>query len=67
MRDDGLIAEATERADPSLGDERRRYYRLTERGWRVAEAEAERLASLVRVARLRDLLPAEAHAPDGGE
>jgi len=39
------------------GDERRRYYRLTPRGRRVAIAESERLESLVRVARARKLLP----------
>lgn len=37
-------------------DERRRYYRLTDLGRRVARAEAERLARLVQVARTKDLL-----------
>ena len=37
-------------------DERRRYYRLTERGIAVARAEAERLASQVAAARTRKLL-----------
>ena len=54
---DGLIEETHERPDPALDDERRRYYRLTEQGSRVAAAEAERLATLVRVARSRQLLP----------
>jgi DNA-binding PadR family transcriptional regulator len=54
----GLIAEAEERPDPALSDERRRYYRLTDRGRRLAAAEAQRLADLVRVARTRRLLPA---------
>jgi DNA-binding PadR family transcriptional regulator len=54
----GLIAEAAERPDPALGAERRRYYRLTDRGQRLAAAEAQRLADLVRVARTRRLLPA---------
>src|SRR5277367_6043432 len=44
-----LIEESDERPDPSLDDERRRYYRLTELGRRAASAEAERLAQLVRV------------------
>src|SRR5438034_10786505 len=40
---DGLIVESEERPDPALDDERRRYYRLTEFGRKVAVAEAERL------------------------
>lgn len=38
------------------GSERRRYYRLTAAGRKVARAEAERLAGLVRVARAKKLL-----------
>lgn len=53
---DGLIAEAGERPDAALGSERRRYYRLTDLGLRVASAEAERLERLVGVARARNLL-----------
>jgi DNA-binding PadR family transcriptional regulator len=56
LLDDGLIAEAEERPDPALDDERRRYYRLTEQGRRAASAEAARLATLVRVAEARRLL-----------
>jgi DNA-binding PadR family transcriptional regulator len=52
-----LIAECNERPDPDLDDERRRYYRLTDFGRRVASAEAERLASLVRQAQTKRLLP----------
>jgi DNA-binding PadR family transcriptional regulator len=40
---DGLVEESSERPDPALDDERRRYYRLTDRGRAVARAEAERL------------------------
>jgi DNA-binding PadR family transcriptional regulator len=54
---DGLIEESSERPDPTLDDERRRYYRLTESGRAIAEAEAKRLAALVRIARSRQLLP----------
>ena len=54
---DGLIEETSERPDPALDDERRRYYRLTHQGRGMAEAEAARLAALVRVARARQLLP----------
>jgi DNA-binding PadR family transcriptional regulator len=57
---EGLIEESSERPDPALDDERRRYYRLTEQGRGVAQAEAERLASLVRLARSRQLLPERA-------
>jgi len=55
---DGLIEETDERPDPALDDERRRYYRLTPFGRRVAAAEAGRLESLVSEARSRNLLPA---------
>jgi DNA-binding PadR family transcriptional regulator len=55
---DGLIEESGERPDPEFDDERRRYYRLTGFGERVASAEAARLESLVREARARRLLPA---------
>ena len=54
---DGLIVETVERPDPSLDDERRRYYRLTRFGRRVAEAEASRLNDVLRQARAHGLLP----------
>ena len=57
MIDVGLIEESDERPDPALDDERRRYYRLSAFGKRVASAEAERLAQLVAQARDRQLLP----------
>ena len=50
---DGLIKETAERPDPALDDERRRYYRLTERGRAVAVAEAERLAETLAQARIK--------------
>ncbi len=53
----GLIEESDERPDPTLDDERRRYYRLTGYGRQVAQAEARRLARLVRAAEARRLLP----------
>jgi DNA-binding PadR family transcriptional regulator len=55
--DEGLIEESAERPDPSLDDERRRYYRLTDYGRRVARAHAERLEEEVRMARDKRLLP----------
>ena len=54
---DGLIEELEERPDPELDDERRRYYRLTDFGFRVATAEAQRLEQMVRSARAKKLLP----------
>jgi DNA-binding PadR family transcriptional regulator len=51
----GLIQEVEERED-SGGPERRRYYRLTSGGRRLARSEAERLASIVRVARAKRFL-----------
>lgn len=56
MLADGLIEESGERPDPALDDERRRYYRLTEFGLRVAQAEARRLSDLVQVAQFKRLL-----------
>jgi hypothetical protein len=41
-----------------MDDERRRYYRITDFGRRVAGAESRRLADLVVVAREKRLLPA---------
>jgi DNA-binding PadR family transcriptional regulator len=57
LLDDGLIEESEERPAPDLDDERRHYYRLTPLGLRVAQAEAQRLAALVRLAESRQLLP----------
>jgi DNA-binding PadR family transcriptional regulator len=56
MLADGLIEETEERPDPDLDDERRRYYRLTDFGYRVASAEAQRLERLVHSARVKKLL-----------
>jgi DNA-binding PadR family transcriptional regulator len=51
---DGLIQESTRR--PGEDDERRRYYRLTAFGRKVAVAEAERMEELVSSARLKRLI-----------
>jgi DNA-binding PadR family transcriptional regulator len=50
-----LIAESTQRAPSQWDDERRRYYRLTELGRRVAIHEIERLERVVGAARSRQL------------
>lgn len=55
MVERGLIEQAGEGA-PAEGGERRVYYRITEFGRRVAEAESRRLADLVDLARARDFL-----------
>lgn len=56
MLADDLIEETDERPDPALDDERRRYYKLTDFGQRVARAEAQRLARLVGKAQVKRLL-----------
>ena len=43
-------------ADAKPGSERRRYYRLTSSGRKLARTEAERLADLLRVARAKKIL-----------
>jgi DNA-binding PadR family transcriptional regulator len=48
MLADGLIEETTERPDPALDDQRRRYYRLTALGARVCRSELQRLEALIR-------------------
>jgi len=51
-----LIAEVDVREDAKLSRERRRYYRLTSAGRKLARSEAERLADLLRVARGKRIL-----------
>jgi len=55
MVESGLIEEAP--APESETDSRRRYYRSTEWGRRVASAEAERMSLLLRLASSRGLAP----------
>ena len=54
--DDRLIEAATRRSVRDTGDERRNNYRITELGMRVARAEARRLETLMRAARVGGLL-----------
>jgi DNA-binding PadR family transcriptional regulator len=56
LLEEELVEELDERPDPEIDDERRRYYRLTELGRRVAAAEAARLEAQVRHARAAKLL-----------
>ena len=50
LLENGLLEESSERPDPALDDERRRYYRLSDRGRSAAEGEAARLEQTVRQA-----------------
>jgi DNA-binding PadR family transcriptional regulator len=56
MLDEALIEERFQRGGPGE-DERRRYYRVTRFGRVVASAEADRLAALLRHARVTGLVP----------
>ena len=56
MLADGMIAESAARPDPDEDDERRRYFKLTPLGERVASAEARRLEAIVVEARAKRLL-----------
>jgi DNA-binding PadR family transcriptional regulator len=53
LLDDGIIEESERRPAPDLDDQRRRYYRLTPLGRRVARAELARLEDLVAEARTK--------------
>jgi DNA-binding PadR family transcriptional regulator len=57
LLDQDLIEELDERPDPKHDDERRRYYRLTSLGRKVAMSEARRLERLLSDARATGLLP----------
>ena len=57
MMDSGLIEELDERPDPERDDQRRRYYRITDFGRKVAVAEAHRLERLLADARATGLVP----------
>jgi len=57
MLHDGFIEELDERRDPAHDDVRRRYYRITPQGRKVAREEIGRLATLVRHARAAGLSP----------
>jgi DNA-binding PadR family transcriptional regulator len=55
LEEDGLIEESSVRPDAALDDERRRYYRLTRLGTKVAEAETSRLENVLAALRERRL------------
>ena len=53
MLKSALIEDAEERPAPDADDPRRRYYRITVLGRKVAESEAERLAQVLGIARAK--------------
>jgi DNA-binding PadR family transcriptional regulator len=55
LLEEKCIEEVDLREDSALGPERRRYYRLTPAGRKLARAEAERLGDLLRVARTKKI------------
>jgi DNA-binding PadR family transcriptional regulator len=59
LLEEGLIQEVDVREESEPSRERRRYYRLTSAGRKVARAEAEKLAGVLRVARAKKLLKGE--------
>jgi DNA-binding PadR family transcriptional regulator len=56
LLENGLIEESAAREDADTADERRRYYRLTSSGFKLARSEADRLAGFLRVARAKKVL-----------
>lgn len=56
LLEEKFIVEAGLPEDAKPGEERRRYYRLSESGRKLARAEAEKLADVLRVARARKIL-----------
>jgi DNA-binding PadR family transcriptional regulator len=57
--EEGLIEEVDQGGKSESPSERRRYYRLTSTGRKLACAEAEKLADLLRVARRKNILRGE--------
>jgi DNA-binding MarR family transcriptional regulator len=60
MLESGLIEESHDRPDSHLDDERRRYYRITNYGRKVAKAEAARMHELAQLAATTFGLPKHA-------
>jgi len=56
LLEERLIEEVDRSENAEPGHERRRYYRLTSAGRKLARSEAERLADTLRVARARKIL-----------
>ncbi len=60
LLEEGLIEELGERPDPLHDDERRRYYRLTAKGYAAAGRESDRLYRLLGQARANGLISGDA-------
>lgn len=60
LLEQGLIEESDDRPDPHLDDERRRYYRITPYGRKVALAEAARMRDLAQLAAAKFGVPRHA-------
>jgi len=56
LLDSGVINETDSKVDPALDDQRRRYYTLSGLGKRVLSEEAQRLESMVKLARAKQVL-----------
>jgi len=56
LLEEGLIDEVDPGGEVKPGEERRRTYRLSQEGRKVARDEAERLHDLLRVARAKNIL-----------
>jgi len=63
MLADDLIVESDDRPDPDLDDQRRRYYRLTDRGRQTLMADLTRMESLVQRARALQIHPPLGEGP----
>jgi DNA-binding PadR family transcriptional regulator len=59
LAEEGFIEEVSPGTELGSGEERRRYYRLTSQGHKIARFEAERLADVLRVARAKKILRGE--------
>ena len=59
LLEEKMIEEVDQPGGPQPGHERRRYYRMTAGGRKVARSEAERLAEILRVARVKKILRGE--------
>jgi DNA-binding PadR family transcriptional regulator len=59
-----LIEESDKRPEPAFDDQRRKYYRLTDLGRRVADAEVRRMARLVGIAFEKRLLEGTISLPE---
>lgn len=59
LLEERMIEEVGQPGEPQLGQDRRRYYRLTAGGRKVARCEAERLAEILRIARAKKILRGE--------